>query len=391
MNQPHADHAALRPESVRACAARLDALRPAIATAQLDALLVSSEHDILYLTGFVGHDSLLLVTAGGAEIISDPRYDEFLDPWRNSSFASVVMGTRHRLETALAERCRLGGVRRLGIQSEHIVLARHARLKSALGDIHLPETLGLVGRLRMRKGPMEVAAIERALHIQQQALRAALRQLAWAMTEQQFSAVLEFEMKSRGSVRSGFDPIIGAGPNSSIPHHATGATPIAEGVLLVDWGAVSDEYHGDLTRTFGIGSMPPRIRQIYPIVLEAQLAAIDAIAPGKTCAEVDEVARGVIRDAGYGEQFGHGLGHGLGMDVHEEPFFNNLATQSVLEPGMVMTVEPGIYFPGVGGVRIEDDIVVTERGCRVLSDFPKDLDSAVIEPMGARAATGAAR
>ena len=391
MTKSHADRAGLRPELVRACTTRLAALRRSIASSKLDGLLVNSEHDIMYLTGFVGHDSLLLVTADDAIIICDSRYDEFLDPWRRSTIVSVVMGTRHRLEIALAEKCAKARVRQLGIQAEHVVLSRLAKLKAALEGIELLETVGLVSMLRMRKDAREVAAIESALEIQQQALRAALRQVTPGMAEQQFSANLEFEMNSRGSARSGFDPIIAAGPNSSIPHHATGSTPIAEGVLLVDWGATSDGYCGDLTRTFGIGSLPPKIREIYPIVLEAQLAAIDAIAPGKICAEIDEVARSVIRDAGYGEQFAHGLGHGLGIDVHEEPFFNNLATQTVLEPGMVMTVEPGIYLPGVGGVRIEDDIVVTDHGCRVLSDFPKDLDSAVIEPVGARAASGAVR
>jgi Xaa-Pro aminopeptidase len=391
MTAERANPAAIRPELARACAARLASLRLSLAGSKLDGLLVSGEHDILYLTGFVGHDSLLLVTPADAVIICDPRYDEFLDPWRHCSFATVVMGTRHRLEVALAERCRQLRVRRLGIQAEQVVVARHARLRASLAEVELMETIGLVSTLRMRKDAMEVAAIERALHVQQQSLRAALRQLTAGMTEQQFCAVLEFEMKSRGSMRSGFDPIIAAGPNSSVPHHATGSTRIDESVLLVDWGAVSDGYCGDLTRTFVLGTVPPKIREIYPIVLEAQLAAIDAIAPGKVCAEIDEVARRVIRDAGYGEQFAHGLGHGLGIDVHEEPYFNNLATETVLVPGMVMTVEPGIYIPGVGGVRIEDDIVVTDRGCRVLSDFPKDLDSAVIEPAGAHAASGAVR
>ncbi|MCA9784851.1 MAG: M24 family metallopeptidase, partial [Candidatus Cloacimonetes bacterium] len=160
----------------------------------------------------------------------------------------------------------------------------------------------------------------------------------------------------------------------------TGDAPLEPGVVLFDWGATVAGYNSDMTRTVGLGRLPEKIREIYAIVLDAQLAAIDAIAPGLTCASIDAVARHVITRAGYGEYFGHGLGHGLGLEVHEGPYFNNLSTDIRLEPGMVMTVEPGIYLPGDGGVRIEDDIVVTESGCRLLSDYSKRLDEAIIDP-----------
>jgi Xaa-Pro aminopeptidase len=237
----------------------------------------------------------------------------------------------------------------------------------------------------MRKDALEIATIERAIVFAQEGLAAALDRLEPNMTENQFSAVLEFEMKWRGAA-GGFTPIIGSGANSSIIHHSTGHSVIREGVLLIDWGCSVDGYNSDLTRTFGIGSLSPKLREVYRIVLEGQLKAIDAIKPGMTCAEIDAVARKSITDAGYGEQFGHGLGHGLGMDVHEGPYFNNLSTDVRLEPGMVMTVEPGVYLPGVGGVRVEDNIVVTDGGCRVLSNYPKGLDSAI---MGAPQIAGA--
>ncbi len=371
----------LSTSTANACVVRLGRVGKALTEQNLDALLVVSEHDILYLTGFVGHDSLLVVSRdGGATILSDPRYDEYLDPWRHAGIAEIVMGKRHRLEQALATLCGSKHVKRLGIQAEHVTLARLQKLRAALGGIELTETIGLINRLRMRKDEVEIAAIRRAAAVQQDALTAALKQLREGMTELQLSALLEFEMKSRGAHGSAFTPIIGAGANSSIIHHSTGGAPIREGVLLIDWGAMVDGYNADMTRTYGVGSMPERIREIYSIVLEAQLAAIDAIAPGRICAQIDAVARKIITDAGYGEQFGHGLGHGLGIDVHEEPYFNDLATDIALEPGMVMTVEPGIYLPGVGGVRIEDDVLITDDGCRLLCNYPKDLDSAVIEP-----------
>lgn len=377
----------LPPDLVAACAARQRRLRAALASHGVDALLIGCDKDIQYLTGFVGHDSLLLIAAEpnphhSAEtvIISDPRYDEFLNPWRESDSAEVVMGVRHRLAEAVRTLCDQRTIKSLGIQSEHVTLAAHKRLAATLNGVRLVETTGLLSSLRMRKDALEVATIERALSIQQDALAAAVNQLCIGMTELEFSAVLEFEMKYRGAQGAGFTPIIGAGPNSSIIHHMTGTAPIKPGVLLVDWGATIDGYNGDLTRTFGVGEMPAKIREIYPIVLEAQMAAIQAIAPGKVCAEIDAAARKVITKAGYGESFGHGLGHGLGMDVHESPYFNDLETSVRLETGMIMTVEPGIYLPGIGGVRIEDDVLITDGGCRVLSDFPKDPSSAVIEP-----------
>lgn len=382
---------ALKPETICACQGRLNRLRDAITKAGVDGLVVTNEKDIRYLTDFVGHDSLLLVTSDAAAIISDPRYDEFLDPWRNVGVADIVMGVRHRLNNSVRELCSRRSIKTLGVQGEYVSIAQLAGFESSLAGVTIKPIAGVVGALRMIKDDIELRAIERAIDIQQQALAAALDELHLGMTELEFSGLLDYHMKSRSATSESFEPIIGAGANSSIIHHATSTAKITEGVLLVDWGAMFGGYCGDLTRTFGIGSMPAKLREVYAIVLEAQLAAIDAIAPGKVCAEIDAVARKVITDAGYGEQFGHGLGHGLGMDVHESPYFNNLATDTVLVPGMVMTVEPGVYLPGVGGVRIEDDIVVTSDGCRVMSNVPKDLNSAVIQPRSTLSPAAAGR
>lgn len=368
----------LPPTLAKACERRQKACIGTFANASVDALLVSNEKDIRYLTGFVGHESLAMVIGDGALIISDSRYDEYLQPWREIGTAKVVMGVRHRLHDAVRETCRQRSIRRLGIQAEYMSVTGREKVIADLPGVNIVNTAGMVGGLRMKKDALEISLIERAADIQQQALTATLGQLTPGMREREFSALLEYEMKMRGAAESAFTPIIAAGANSSIIHHSTGEAPIREGVLLIDWGANVDGCNADLTRTFGIGSMPAKLREVYPIVLEAQLAAIDAIAPGKVCAEIDAVARNVITKAGFGQYFGHGLGHGLGMDVHETPYFNNLQTDVALEPGVVMTVEPGVYLPGVGGVRIEDNIVVTDDGCRVLSNYPKDLESATI-------------
>jgi Xaa-Pro aminopeptidase len=365
-----------------ACTARLARVRDRFAQHGVNALLIGCETDIRYLTSFVGHDSYLLVTESDAFIVSDSRYDEFLEPWRAASFAQVVMGIRHRLPDTLADLCGRKSVRTLGIQAEHLSVATRASLTTKLPGIKLIDTTGLLSGLRMIKDDLEVKTIERAIAIQQEALSAALSQVRLGMTELELSGLLDFEMKRRGAFTDSFDAIIGAGRYSSVPHHATGPNRIEPGVLLIDWGASLDGYCGDLTRTFSVGEMSPLFQELYDIVLRAQLAAIEFAKPGVVCAAVDRVARDVITAAGYGEHFAHGLGHGLGMDVHEPPFFNNLQTDITLKPGMVMTFEPGIYLPGVGGIRIEDDVLITPTGTRVLSSFPKTLQSAVIEPAG---------
>lgn len=376
----------LSEKTISACHRRQDRLRAAMEAAEIDALLVGHDKDIRYLTSFVGDDSLLLISRGAGDaavIITDARYDELLEPWRASGMAEIVIGTRHRLERSVKGLADRHGVKHLGVQAEHMTLAERRRLIEVWGGRTLVETHGLVGRLRRTKDEWEIAAIERGIAIQEEALTAALTRLSLGMTELEFCAALEYEMKTRGAAGPSFGTMVAGGPRSSIIHYETGAPPIEEGTLLIDWGAVVDGYCSDMTRTFGVGRLPDKVAEIYPIVLEAQQAAIDACKPGIPCAEIDAVARGIIKAAGYGEQFGHGLGHGLGLDIHEAPFFNELSTDVRLEPGMVMTVEPGIYLPGVGGVRIEDDILITESGCRVLTGYPKDPGAAVIEQVTA--------
>lgn len=370
----------LGPRHIPAYQQRQQRLRSAIEADVLSALLVSHHIDIEYLTGFVGDDSLLLMLPVGAVVVSDRRYEEFLEPWRKSGVTEVAMGTRHRLYETVKQLCAAAKVNKLGVQAERLTIAQHNTFTTTLAPLQLLNTTGLLGTLRMRKDAVEIESIEKALSIHQAAIDAALDRITLGLTELQLSATLDYEMKWRGAFKPSFDAIIGTGANSSIIHYLTGETKIREGVLLVDCGAKVNGYCSDLTRTFGLGGFPPKIAEIYKVVLEAQLAAIDAIAPGKICADIDAVARNVITKAGFGEYFGHGLGHGLGKDVHESPYFNDLQTDVALEPGMVMTVEPGIYLPGIGGVRIEDDVLITDNGNRVLSNYPKDLDSCVIEP-----------
>lgn len=360
-------------------AARQERLRTLLSLHEVDALLVSHEIDIRYLSGFIGHDSLMLVDADGAVAISDFRYDEELNSLRESGLSTVHIGTRHRLEESVAALCTERGIQTLGIQEEFLTVAGRKRIARAVGSVRVVDTAGVVGGLRMKKDAVEVGQMQRAVRLAEEALGNTLARIAIGMTEHEVRVILEHELKRLGASGPSFDPIIAVGANGSLPHYATGSAPLREGAsLLIDWGASLNWYNSDLTRTFAIGSMPERIAEIYQIVLEAQMKAIDAIRPGRTCAEIDAVAREHITRAGYGGAFGHGLGHGLGMQTHEPPYFNDLQTDVRLEPGMMMTVEPGIYLPGIGGVRIEDDVLVTEGGCLVLSSYPKNLESAVL-------------
>lgn len=369
----------MSPGLVRVVKARHSLLRGLLNEQRLDGLLISNPKDTRYLSGFNSKDCLLLVLRDGAAIISDVRDEGALQVLNGTRIADIVIGKQHRLSVTVNEQCRRRGIRRLGIQAEHLTLAAKAAFMEQLGEAALIETSGVVGRLRMRKDATELVLIEKAIAIHEAALTVALPQLRVGMSELEFCAVLEHEMRRRGSEGTSFSTMVASGQRSHMIHYATSTLPIRPGVLLVDMGALYDGYCSDMTRTFGFGMMPAKITEIFGIVREAQRAAIAAIRPGQTCAEVDAAARDLITRAGYGEQFGHGLGHGIGLDIHEAPRFNQLQNDVVLEPGMVLTVEPGIYLPGVGGVRIEDDIVVTDDGCRVLTSFPRELDEVMLE------------
>ncbi len=267
--------------SVEACRLRLGRLRSALTAKSLEALIVSNPTDIRYLTSFNGEDSLLVVWPDGATIVSDPRHEEFLEPWSASGLTDVIMGTRHQLERALKALATDAGLARLGVQADELTIATRRRLASGVGDIKLIDTEGILARLRLIKDDLEVTAIERAASIHQQAARNALGRLHEGMTELELCALIEYEMKTHGASGPSFGTMVATGPRSSVIHHQTGAAPIGEGPLLIDWGAVVDGYCSDMTRTFAVGSLPEKIGEIYQIVYDAQQEAIAACEPGR--------------------------------------------------------------------------------------------------------------
>ena len=353
------------------------ALRRRIKSWSVEALLVTNPQDIRYLTGFVGDDSWALVQAGSSRVtvISDFRFEQQIE--REAPHAAVVI-RKGPFSDVLDQFARRSKIKRFAVQSSTMTLATRKALVAKLSARRIvPVDDGLL-RQRAVKDPIEVRHIRRALRCQEEAYRRVLEELKPGQSEQHVAGRIEMHMRDLGADGTSFPSIVAADANASLPHAIPGRNRIKRGgIVLFDWGARWAGYCSDLTRVVAIGRMPARIREIYSIVLDAQLAAIDAIGPGRSPREVDGVARKLIDKAGFGDRFGHGLGHGIGLDIHEQPTLGS-RSDGELKPGHVVTVEPGIYLPGVGGVRIEDDVLVTQRGRRVLSDLPKDLQSAVL-------------
>ena len=359
-------------------AARRDKLRRAVKAAGVDGLLVTNFTNVTYLTGFTGDDSYLLVRRDGDLLLSDSRYDTQL----SEECPDLAVHSRTQATTMLeelrkvAKRAKIG---RLGIEADSMTVALRDRIDGALPKVEVCPTTGLVEDLRQIKDKDEVERIRRAARIAKKAfdvLRAGLRP---EKTEIQLANELEHQMRLFGAKCRGFQSIVGIGPRAALPHAVPSDRRVEQSdFVLVDWGANEGLYISDLTRMLVTGKISSKFKRIYNVVLKAQTEAIKAIGPGVAASQVDKIARGIIADAGFGRNFGHGLGHGLGLEVHEAPRLASKST-TVLKPGMVITVEPGIYLPGFGGVRIEDDVLVTRKGHEVLSDVPKKLEEAIVD------------
>ncbi len=356
--------------------ARVNALRRRMAKWRVDAVLVTNPFDIRYLTGFVGDDSwaLIMARSSGVAVLSDFRFEEQIA--REAPHVMALM-RKKGLADDLASILKRRRCDRLGVQAQHMTLAVRKAVARKLSSRLVPVDDRLLEQ-RSVKDRREVNAIRKALAVTQKAYQQTIRRLEPGQTEKQIAAELEYHMRRLGADGMAFASIVAADANGSLPHAIPGAAKVKRGgTVLFDWGAVVDGYCGDLTRVVALGRMKPKLREIYRIVLDAHDAAISAVAPGALLSDVDAVARRWIEQAGYGPRFGHSLGHGIGLQVHEQPVLSERST-GTLEPGHVVTIEPGIYLPGVGGVRIEDDVLVTARGHEVLSDLPTSLESAII-------------
>jgi Xaa-Pro aminopeptidase len=352
---------------------RLDRLFRELRDRQIPNLLVTSPFNVTYLTGFTGDDSFLFVADGLATVLSDARYEEQLAQecpdtpvFIRSPIVSMIQATAEWLAS--------NRVTGLCVEAQTMSLAQFETLRDHLPEASLTSSRGIVEKLRERKDSIELAAIERAISMAQRAYIAVTASITEEMTEKMIADELEYSIRKLGGAGSAFKSIVGVGPRAALPHGRPSSKKIHEDAfMLVDWGAKEGLYLSDLTRIVVTGKPTSKFRKIYQTVLDAQTAAIRAIRPGALMSEIDAIARSVIEQAGFGKRFTHSLGHSFGLEIHESVRLAK-GQDRPLEPDMVVTVEPGIYLPGITGVRIEDDVLVTKSGHRVLSSLPKEWD-----------------
>jgi Xaa-Pro aminopeptidase len=350
---------------------RSDRVLELFGEANIDLLLVTALLNVRYLTGFTGSNALALVGPSSRTFLTDFRYVEQGAEQVDRSY------DRQREQQDLVEGvvgALPAGELRLGFDDTSVTVREHARLRELLpGRVELVPAGGLVERVRAVKTPGEVERIRAATELADAALLELLEGGLFGRTERQLADQLEEAMRRRGASHPSFDSIVAGGPHGALPHASPRDVEIARGDLVViDWGAVLDGYCSDCTRTVAAGDPSQRGREVYELVLSAQMTGLEAVRAGAGGREVDAAAREVITQAGQGEHFGHGLGHGVGVEVHEAPRLSKRSDDQ-LEAGNVVTVEPGVYLPGELGVRIEDLVVVTPDGSEVLTGIGKQL------------------
>lgn len=364
--------------------ARQERVRRSAEFAGLDALVVTTPANIRYLTNHTGSAGIFVLGAAAGSLLVDFRYEAAVADLQRSPAAApgvTVRSVPASYDEALIECLIDMGVRHVGIEAAHLTVARYDWLQNQAGarqaGIVWHATARAVERVRLVKDDAELAVLREAARRLGPVTDEAIAAVRPGEAERDVAAAIERALRSAGYERVAFDTIVASGPNAALPHHRAGDRRLAAGDLVVlDFGGVLDGYCCDLTRTVSIGAPSPQARQVYDAVLEAQQAAIAAVRPGVEATSVDGAARAVLDARGLGAAFGHGTGHGLGLDIHEEPRIGRPRPDTpplILEPGMVFTIEPGAYLPGWGGVRIEDDVVVTGDGCAVLTPVPREL------------------
>jgi Xaa-Pro aminopeptidase len=351
---------------------RQRALRERLATTQFDALLVSHLPNIRYLCGFTGSSGLLLVEEAGSVFFTDVRYDTQAHAEVKS--AKVVVARQAVLNAAAERIAALRGRKAIGIEAEHATVSERKRLNDLLpARLRLKNATALVERVRMVKDEEELALIRSAVSLGAKLFDRALEVIRPGVKESEVAAEMEYMARRAGAEEMSFPTIIASGARSALPHGRASDQPIKPGGFVVcDFGVILAGYCSDQTRTVWVGSASQEARAAYEAVLEAQQAAIAAVRPGARASEVDGAARKVLRKRGLGRYFTHSTGHGVGLEIHEAPRVA-AGQKDVLRPGMVITIEPGVYFPGKWGVRIEDMVAVTERGCDVLTPTSKSF------------------
>lgn|SRR5699024_1475598 len=346
---------------------KFDKVQQLLEREKLDALLVMSSYNRRYLSNFTGTSGALVITPERRYLISDFRY-KAQGAEQAEAFEFVLQqGSLLDFITSFMES---KNIKRIGFEGEHVNYNTYSKIKD---DFEVVPLTGEVEKIRLIKTEEEVDLIQKACEIADQAYEYILTYVKEGMTEMEVKNELEAHMTKLGASGPSFDTIVASGHRGALPHGVASDKVIESGdMVTLDFGAYYKGYASDITRTFGVGSVSPEMEEIYNVVLEAQLKSLEEIKAGMTGSEADAVARDVIKSYGYGENFGHSLGHGFGLEVHELPGLAQKSTMT-LEPGMCVTVEPGIYVDGLGGVRIEDDTIVTETGLKKLTHSSKKL------------------
>jgi Xaa-Pro aminopeptidase len=356
-------------------AGRLARFRQTMDAEGLDGYWVVDAANVRYLTGFTGHDSTLVITGTQCVLVTDSRYAEQAG---REACVDRVISRQTPMTAVVGTICKDGGVKRLGVTAANVT---HAQYEAAVTACTPTEVVsraeGIAEQMRLCKDADEVEAIRAALGVAERAFLDVLCRIEPGRSERWLAARLEYEMRVRGAEGAAFETICAAGPRASMPHAVSGEALIEpDSAVLIDWGARLDGYCSDLTRVVGTGTIPPGLHGLVEVVLDAQEAVFGCLKPGSRCGDADAAGRAVIAGAGYGDRFGHGVGHGVGLAVHEGPRLGP-NSETVLQPGMVVTVEPGIYLPGEAGVRIEEMVVITAEGHQRLSSLPRRPDALV--------------
>lgn len=335
----------------------------------LDAILITDMRNIRYLCGFSGSEGALVISPDNAWFLCDSRYTEQATAELQGVEVRECALRLESLDSLLAE----NGLKRVGFEAAHTTVSAYRKISGTLTGIELVELGPVLDNVRIRKDADEIELMCSVARLASLSLMNVLSFVKPGVSESDIALELEFEMRRQGAEGRAFDFIVASGVRGAMPHGRASDKLIQSGELItIDFGALKDAYHSDETVTVACGQPGAREREIHGIVKAAHDLAIERVRPGLACKELDGVARDYIRDRGYGEYFGHGLGHGVGLEIHESPTLSP-RSESILEEGMVITIEPGIYIPGFGGVRIEDTLVVTADGYRILTSADKQL------------------
>ena len=336
-----------------------------------EGVLVYNPSNMFYLSGYTG-EGLVLVTHQVCAIITDFRYTEQAENQAPGFEVLMVEGKRSH-EAIAGELCAANGIDTLYYEDDYVTVRTFEKCRKNIAGVEWKSVAGAVEKLREVKDEHELSLIAEACRITGDAFERLLPNIKEGMTEKELALMLEFDMLTHGASGLAFSTITAAGANGSLPHAVPGSYKVRRGDMITfDFGASFGGYCADMTRTIAFGNPSDEMRKVYQIVLDAQMMAQDAVAAGKCCRDIDSIARDHIYSKGYEGRFGHGLGHSLGIDIHENPRFSQ-ACSDTLKVNQVMTVEPGIYLPGIGGVRIENSVIVLEDGCKQLTMPTREL------------------